>query len=128
MNRAIIKQSKTNSKQIFRREREREREREDNTLLHRDKDLSMSQLFFIFFTNLSLMTNTATCGFSQALLMLQGGFSQFVGRLLLLRLTFLSHLRPLSHWWMGQIEFSSQGKVAYPRDFIICVIVRMFCR
>ena len=28
MNRAIIKQSKTNSKQIFRRESERERERE----------------------------------------------------------------------------------------------------
>ena len=37
--------------------RERERDKIDNTLLHRDKDLSTCQLFF---ANLSLMTNTAT--------------------------------------------------------------------
>ena len=40
--------------------------RQDNTLLHKDKDSSTGHLFFsfsfffLFFNNLSLMTNTAT--------------------------------------------------------------------
>ena len=44
------------------REREREKRERENILLHKDKELSSSRLFFfiLFFTDLSLMTNTAT--------------------------------------------------------------------
>ena len=43
-----------------------EREREDSMFLHMDKDLSTGRPFCLFlFTNLSLMTNTATLNTSK---------------------------------------------------------------